>query len=383
MAEHKIGIILHGATGRMGSTQHLRNLVAIRDEGGLLLSNGDRLVPDPVLVGRSEERLAALAAANRVARWTTDLDAALADPANAVFFDSAITGYRAPLARRAIAAGKHVYLEKPIAPDLPEAMALARLADAAGVRNGVIQDKVHLPGLMKLRMLRDAGFFGRILSVKVDFGWWVFDGIFQPSQRTSWNYRRAEGGGLALDMFAHWRYILDRTIAPVTRILCRTAIHTPRRADEKGVAYDVDADDAHYALMELEGGIIVTLTASWATRLRRDDMLQVHVDGSLGSAVAGLHKCRTQSLFNTPKPPWNADVPQPMDFYSQWQDVPDNIAYRPSFRACWEDFLRHVAEGAPFVPTLLEGAKAVQLAELAYRSDTEGRWLDVEPLSLR
>ena len=382
MAERRLGIILHGATGRMGTTQHLRNLLAIRQEGGLRLHNGDRLMPDVLLAGRSPDKLQALAQAQGVARWSADLDQALADPANEVFFDCAVTGSRAPLAMRAIQAGKHVFLEKPIAPSLHEAMDLARAAHRAGVKNGVIQDKVNLPGLRKLRMLRDNGFFGRILSVKIEFGWWVFDGAFQPSQRSSWNYRQAEGGGMVLDMYAHFRYILDRVVAPVTRVLCRTAIHTPRRVDERGQEYDVDTDDAAYALMELEGGIIATLSSSWATRLRRDDMLTIHIDGTHGSAVAGLHDCRTQALVNTPKPPWNADMRQPKDFYSQWQDVPDNIAYPPSFRACWEEFLRHVGDGAPLVPTLLEGAKAVQLAERAYQSNAESRWIDVEPLTI-
>lgn len=380
MAERRLGIILHGATGRMGTTQHLRNLLDIRREGGLRLRNGDSLVPDVLLAGRDEAKLQALARASGGVRWSADLDAALADPANDIFFDCAITGYRAPNARKAIAAGKHIYLEKPIAPTLGEAMELVRLATAAGVKHGVIQDKVHLPGLMKLRMLREAGFFGRIHAVKLEFGWWVFDGFFQPSQRSSWNYRRDEGGGLVLDMYAHYRYILDRVVAPITRVICRTAIHTGRRADERGESYAVDTDDAAYGLMELEGGIIATVTSSWATRLRRDDMLQLNIDGSLGSAVAGLHDCKTQSLFNTPKPPWNADVRQPMNFYNQWQDVPDNLVYRPSFRACWEDFLHHVADDAPFVPTLLEGAKAVQLAALAYQSNVEGRWHDVPAL---
>jgi predicted dehydrogenase len=380
MTERRIGIIVHGATGRMGTSQHLRNLLDIEREGGVPLSNGDRLIPDVLLAGRDAGKLAALAAASGGARWTTDLDHALGDPANDIFFDCAITGYRAPFARKAIAAGKHVYLEKPIAPSLDEALELVRLATVAGVKHGVIQDKVHLPGLMKLRMLRDAGFFGRILSVQVEFGWWVFDGLFQPSQRSSWNYRQDQGGGLVLDMYAHFRYILDRVVAPVTRVVCRTAIQTPRRVDERGTAYDVDADDAAYALMELQGGIIATVTSSWSTRLRRDDMLQLKIDGTHGSAVAGLHDCRTQALVNTPKPPWNADSKQPMNFYTQWQDVPDNILYRPSFRACWEDFLRHVADDAPFVPTLLEGAKAVQLAELAYQSNTEGRWIDIPAL---
>lgn len=380
MADRRLGIILNGATGRMGTTQHLRNLMEIRREGGLLLSNGDRLMPDVILTGRSPEKLEALVLANDVLGWTENLDRALGDPGNDIFFDCSVTGYRAPLAKRAIAAGKHVYLEKPMAPDLDTALELTRLATQRGVKHGVIQDKVHLPGLMKLRMLRDAGFFGRILSVKIEFGWWVFDGIFQPSQRSSWNYRKAEGGGVALDMYAHWRYIVDRVVAPVTRILCRTAIHTPKRRDERGVDYDVDADDAAYGMLELEGGILATVSTSWATRLRRDDMLTIQIDGTHGSAVAGLHHCRTQALVNTPKPPWNADHPQPMNFYDQWQSVPDNIAYPPSFRACWDGFLRHVAEDAPFVPTFLEGAKAVQLAELAYQSDRESRWIDVPPL---
>ena len=381
MADRRIGIILHGATGRMGTTQHLRNLLALRAEGGLVLRNGDRLIPDVLLAGRNAEKLDALGRASGVDRWTTDLDSALSDRSNDVFFDCAVTGYRAPLARRAIDAGKHVFLEKPIAPTLDEAMDLVRRATIAGVKHGVIQDKIHLPGLMKLRMLRDAGFFGRILSVKIEFGWWVFDGAFQPSQRSSWNYRRDQGGGLVLDMYAHWRYILDRTIAPVTRVLCRTATHTRRRVDERDNSYDVDTDDAAYALMELDGGVIAVAINSWATRLRRDDMLVIHVDGTQGSAVAGLHACRTQALVNTPKPPWNADTPQPMNFFNQWQDVPDNMTYPPSFRACWEGFLRHVADDAPLVPTLLEGAKAVQLAELAYRSNMESRWVDVPALA--
>ena len=381
MTERRVDIILHGATGRMGTTQHLRNLLAIRQEGGLPLANGDRLMPDVLLAGRDAAKLEALAKASGGVRWSADLDAALSDSANDIFFDCAITGFRAGFARKAIAAGKHVYLEKPIAPTLDEAMELVRLAEAAGVKHGVIQDKVHLPGLMKLRMLRDAGFFGRILSAKLDFGWWVFDGFHQPSQRSSWNYRKDQGGGLVLDMYAHFRYILDRVVAPVESVVCRTAIQTPRRADEAGRPYDVDTDDAAYALMGLEGGAIATVSSSWSDRLRRDDMLQLKIDGTHGSAVAGLHNCFTQSIYTTPKPPWNADSPQPMNFYAQWQAVPDNLTYRPSFRACWEDFLRHVAEDAPFVPTLLEGAKAVQLAEIAHRSNAEGKWVTIPTLA--
>ncbi len=383
MGERRIGIIVHGATGRMGTTQHLaRALVAIRDEGGLALRKGDRLMPDPLLVGRSADKLAALAARFAIARWTTDLDAALAGSEDEVFFDCAPTGTRPALVRRALAAGKHVYVEKPTAPSLEEALDLARLAVRAGAKNGVIQDKVFLPGLQKLKYLRDSGFFGRILAVRIDFGWWVFDGDDQPSQRMSWNYRKRDGGGIVLDMYSHWRYIIDRVIAPVTRVSCIVKTHTQRRRDERGEMFDVDVDDAAYAVLELEGGIVATVTSSWATRVRRDDLLTIQIDGTHGSAVAGLHRCRIQPYAATPKPPWNADVPQPMDFYTQWQEMPDNTIYASSFRSCWEGFLRHLAEDAPFAPTLLEGAKGVQLAELAYRSSREGRWLDVPALTL-
>ncbi len=380
MAERRIGIIVHGATGRMGTTQHLaRALLAIRAEGGLALAGGDRLMPDPIVVGRDAGRLAALG----VQRWTTDLDAALANGDDELFFDCAPSGLRPALVRRALAAGKHVYVEKPTAPTLGEALDLARLARQRGRKNGVIQDKLFLPGLQKLKLLKDGGFFGRILAARIEFGWWVFDGELIPAQRTSWNYRKRDGGGLVLDMYSHWRYIIDRLIAPVTRIACIAQIHQPRRRDERGQAFDVDVEDAAYALLELEGGIVATLNSSWATRVRRDDLLTIHIDGTLGSAVAGLHRCRIQPHLATPKPPWNADVPQPMDFYAQWQDVPDTIAYPGPFRSCWEQFLRHLAEDAPFVPTLLEGAKGVQLAELALQASRERRFLDVPapPLS--
>jgi predicted dehydrogenase len=383
MAQRRIGIILHGATGRMGTTQHLdRALVAIRAEGGLALRNGDLLVPDPLLVGRSADKLAALAERYGIARWTTDIDAALSGSEDEIFFDCAPTGARPALVRSALAAGKHVYVEKPTAPSLDEAVDLARLATRAGRKNGVVQDKLFLPGLQKLKYLKDRGFFGRILAVRIDFGWWVFDGEEQPSQRMSWNYRKRDGGGIVLDMYSHWRYVIDRLVAPVTRISCIVKTHTPRRRDERGEPFDVDVDDAAYAMLELEGGIVATVASSWATRVRRDDLLSVQIDGTQGSAVAGLHRCRIQPHEATPKPPWNADVPQPMDFYAQWQEMPDNTAYPSSFRSCWEGFLRHVAEDAPFAPTLLEGAKGMQLAELAYRSSREGRWLDVPTLTL-
>jgi predicted dehydrogenase len=383
MGERRIGIILHGATGRMGTNQHLRRaLLAFRDEGGLALGNGDRLVPDPILVGRDPGKLSALASALQVERWTTDLDAALSERGDAVFFDCAATGTRPALVKRAIAAGKHIHIEKPTAPTLTEALELARLATRAGVKNGVIQDKLFLPGLQKLKLLRDSGFFGRILAVRLEFGYWIFDGEQQPAQRSSWNYKKREGGGLVLDMYSHWRYIIDRLIAPVTRVSALIKTHVPRRRDERGEPYDVDVEDGAYALLELEGGIPLTLTSSWATRVRRDDLMTIQIDGTLGSAVAGLHDCRIQPLAATPKPHWNPDAPQPMNFREQWQLVPDNAVYPSSFRQCWELFLRHVAEEAPFVPTLLEGAKGVQLAEAAYQSGRERRWIDLPALTI-
>jgi predicted dehydrogenase len=383
MGERRIGVILHGATGRMGTNQHLRRaLLAFRDEGGLALANGDRLVPDPILVGRDPAKLSALASALKVERWTTDLDAALSERGDAIFFDCAATGARPTLATRAIAAGKHIYLEKPTAPTLAAALELARLATRAGVKNGVIQDKLFLPGLQKLKLLRDSGFFGRILAVRLEFGYWIFDGEQQPAQRSSWNYKKREGGGLVLDMYSHWRYIIDRLIAPATHISALIKTHVPRRRDERGEPYDVDVEDGAYALLELEGGIPVTLTSSWATRVRRDDLMTIQIDGTAGSAVAGLHDCRIQPLAATPKPLWNPDAPQSMNLYEQWQLMPDNAVYPASFRRCWELFLRHVAEEAPFVPTLLEGAKGVQLAEAAYQSARERRWIDLPALTI-
>lgn len=383
MTERRLGIIVHGATGRLGSTQHLaRALMPIRAEGGLPLANGDRLVPDPVLVGRNADKLATLARTHGGLPWTTDLDEALSDPGNELFFDCAATASRIDVAGRAIEAGKHVFLEKPVAPSLEDALALAKRATDAKLKNGVIQDKVFLPGLVKIKRLVDDGFFGRIVSVRLEFGWWIFDGEERPAQRPSWNYRRSEGGGLALDMYPHWRYVIDQIVAPVRRVCAICPTHVPERRDEAGERYDVDVEDGVYALMELEGGIVATVTSSWATRVRRDDLLGFQIDGTLGSAVAGLHDCCTQTLAETPIPFWNPDAPQELDLLSQWKDAPDESPYPSSFRSCWEGYLRHLTEDLPFRATLLEGAKGVQLAELAVRSSREKRWLEVEELGV-
>jgi predicted dehydrogenase len=382
MPTRTIGIVIDGATGRLGTTQHLRALLAIRSEGGLPLKNGDRLMPQPVLLGRNPEKLAALADKSGGLKWSTDRDACLADPATDIYFDATATGGRPERGRRAFDAGKHVYLEKPIAENLEGALSLARAAETAGRKGGVVQDKLFLPGLKKLRKLYEANFFGRVLSIRLDFGWWVFDGEITPTQRPSWNYRRATGGGLILDMFAHWRYIFDRLLGPITAVSCRHMTAQPRRIDETGKPYDVDVEDHAFAIFELEGGILAQIGSSWASRVKRDDLLQIQVDGASGSAVAGLHRCFIQPAVATPRPFFSPEQPQAMVFDEQWQEMPEIEPFENGYRAGWELFLRHIADDAPFPAPLLEGAKSVQLAEACYRSHRERRWLELERLKL-
>jgi len=381
MADRRLGLIMHGVTGRMGYNQHLvRSILAIREQGGVALSNGDRLVIDPIIVGRDADKIERLAKKHNIARWSSDLDAVLANPEDTVFFDAGTTLMRASLIEKALAAGKHVYCEKPTSDSLEVAVNLAKTARASGLKHGVVQDKLFLPGLMKLKMLRDSGFFGDILSVRGEFGYWVFEGDWQPAQRPSWNYRKADGGGIILDMLCHWRYVLDNLFGEVKAVSCLGATHIPNRVDEKGVAYKADTDDAAYATFELEGGVIAQINSSWTTRVRRDDLVTFHVDGTHGSAVAGLHKCWTQHRVNTPKPVWNPDQPQTMNFFNDWEEVPDNWPAQNGFKAQWEMFLRHVAEDAPWEYGLEAGAKGVQLAELGLKSWAERRWLDVPKL---
>jgi predicted dehydrogenase len=383
MALHNIGIIMNGVTGRMGTNQHLiRSIVAIRDQGGVALPDGDAIMPDPILVGRSEHKLRALAAAHGVERWSTDLDACLANSRDTIYFDAQTTTRRAAGVRAAVAAGKHIYCEKPIAADLATALELARLTRSAGVKNGVVQDKLWLPGLRKLKRLIDSGFFGRILSVRGEFGYWVFEGDWQPAQRPSWNYRKEDDGGIIVDMLCHWRYVLDSLFGPVRAVSCLGATHIPERVDEQGQPYAATADDAAYATFEIEGGIIAQINSSWCVRVYRDELFSLQVDGTHGSAVAGLRECRAQQRVHTPRPVWNPDIPNPIDFWDTWQEVPDNVIFENAFKIQWELFLRHVARDEPFRWDILEGAKGVQLAELGLRSWAERRWLDVPELSL-
>ncbi len=383
MKERRIGIIMHGVTGRMGMNQHLiRSVLAIRAEGGVALGDGSRLVPDPIIVGRNAGKIEALARRLGVERWTADLDAALADPADELFFDAASTALRPALLRRAIDAGKHVYCEKPVSEGFEAALDIARHARAKGVKNGIVHDKLDLPGLVKLRRLRDSGFFGRILSVRGEFGYWVFEGDWVPAQRPSWNYRRADGGGIISDMLCHWRYVLDNVVAPVRAVSCFGATHIPERWDESGRRYDADTDDAAYATFELEGGIVAQINSSWTVRVRRDDLVTFQVDGTHGSAVAGLHRCLSQHRVNTPKPVWNPDQPQSLNFFEGWEEVPDLQVFDNGFKLQWEGFLRHIAEDGPWSYDLMEGAKGVQLAELGYQSWRERRWLDVPAIEV-
>lgn len=382
MGERRIGVIINGASGRMGTTQHMANLLAIVFEGGLPLANGDRLIPELTLVGRDAVRLKTLAVTHGNQRWTTSLEEALAGP-DRIFMDCANTGGRPERVRQAIAAGKHIFIEKPTAPTVDEAMDLARLADRAGLKHGVIQDKLFLPGFARLLDVSKFGFFGRILSVKIDAGSWIFDGLEdQVCQRPSWNYRKAQGGGLALDMMAHWRYMIDRLAAPITDVCAVMTTALPERVDEAGHRYTVDAEDTNYALLKIEGGAVGVITNSWATRPRRDDTMVVQIDGTQGSAVAGRFRCFTQSAADTPEAFIAAAPRGGVDLMAHWREVPDPGTDKNPFRQCWEAFLRHVAEDAPYLPTLVEGAKAVQLADLAYRSAAEQRWMKLPDLKL-
>ncbi len=381
MARRPIGIVVNGVTGRMGYRQHLvRSLLAIREDGGLPSADGTRIWPEPVLVGRSAVRLEEIARRHGLTEWTTDLDDALARDDVEIYFDTQVSAARDKAIRAAIDAGKHVYTEKPLATDLTSAVELLRLARAAGVRHGVVQDKLFLPGLRKLKRLVAGGFFGRILSVRGEFGYWVFEGDWQVAQRPSWNYRAADGGGIVMDMFPHWQYVLEQLFAPVRAVQCVAATHIPVRVDESGAEYEATAEDAAYAIFELDGGIVAQVNSSWAVRVHRDELVEFQVDGTLGSAVAGLRECRVQHRATTPMPVWNPDLPATEEFRAQWQRVPDNEEFENGFKAQWSAFLRHVVDGAPFPWDFAAGARGVQLGELGLRAAREGRRIEVPEL---
>ncbi|NLX15320.1 MAG: Gfo/Idh/MocA family oxidoreductase [Phycisphaerales bacterium] len=372
---------MNGVTGRMGTNQHLvRSIMAIRQQGGVRISENETIMPEPLLVGRNAAKLTQLAAATGVEKWSTDVDAALADKHYSVYFDAQTTNRRVEWVKKAIAAGKHIYCEKPTALSTKEALELYTLAEKAGVRHGVVQDKLWLPGLMKLKMLVDMGFFGRILSVRGEFGYWVFEGDTIPSQRPSWNYRKEDGGGIIFDMLCHWRYMLDNVVGAVRSVSCLGATHIPRRWNETGQPYACTADDAAYTTFLLDGDIVAQFNSSWCVRVRRDDLLTIQVDGTQGSAVAGLRQCLIQPLAATPAPVWSPDIDSPINHYDTWSPVPTNMPYDNAFKVQWELFLRHVVKGEPFRWNLLEGAKGVQLAELGLESWRKRSWRDVPEL---
>jgi len=383
MEQVRVGIIMNGVTGRMGGRQHLaRSIAAIRDDGGIDLGDGRVIMPDPILVGRNEDKLRELAEKYKVSRWTTDLEAALADSNDTVYFDALSTTRRVEAVSKAIRAGKTIYCEKPTATNLADALELARLAKQAGVKSGVVQDKLFLPGLRKLKRLIDGGFFGDLLSFRLNFGYWVFEGDWQAINRPSWNYRKEDGGGLILDMYPHWRYVLDNIIGPVRSVFCHSEIHIPQRWDEAGREYRATAEDAAYGMFKFDNGVIAQFTTSWATRPYRDEIAEWQIDGTLGSAIVGLRDCKVQSRAQTPRAVWNPDIPNPIDFRGGWAAVPDNEEFPNAFRVQWEMFLRAVVNDEPFAWDLLEGAKGVQLAELALQSVQERRWIDVPELAV-
>jgi predicted dehydrogenase len=380
---HRVGIIMNGVTGRMGTNQHLvRSICAIRKQGGVKLSDGERILPEPILVGRNEIKLQELASAYGIDRFTTSLDEALADPSNSIYFDAQTTGRRVDAVKKAIGAGKHVYCEKPTAVTSAAAYELYSAAKAAGVKNGVVQDKLWLPGVEKLKTLIDSGFFGEILSVRGEFGYWVFEGNTPVlPQRPSWNYRKEDDGGIIVDMLCHWRYVLDNLFGEVKAVSCLGATHIKERVDEAGKRYRCTADDSAYATFELAGGVIAHINSSWTVRVRRDDLLTLQVDGTKGSAVAGLRDCVVQHQSATPRPTWNPDVDSPIKYMEGWTRVPDYQLFDNAFKIQWEMFLRHVVKDEPWRYTLLEGAKGVLLAEKGLESWAQRRWVDVPSLT--
>ena len=378
---HEVGIIMNGVTGRMGLNQHLRRSIwAIIKQGGLALGPAEVILPKPVLVGRNSAKLEAISAECGGIPWTTNLDQVLGDAKYSVYFDSQTTDRRAADVKKAIAAGKNIYCEKPVADTLAVALELWQRAEAAGVKHGVVQDKLWLPGLRKLQTLKDLGFFGRIFSVRGEFGYWVFEGDTVKAQRPSWNYRKEDGGGIIIDMLCHWRYVLDNLFGAVQSVSCLGATHIPTRWDEHGLPYQATADDAAYASFEIEGGIIAHFNSSWCVRVRRDDLLTIQVDGTKGTAVAGLRECWVQHYGGTPKPVWNPDIAQPINFYDGWQKVPEQDSFDNAFKIQWELYLRHVVKNEPFRWGLKEGAKGVQLAEKGIESWQKRAWVDIPAL---
>ncbi|OZE87253.1 oxidoreductase [Rhodococcoides fascians] len=376
-------IAMNGVTGRMGYRQHLlRSILPIRDAGGLLLDDGSRIQVEPILVGRNEAKLQELCSRHGIAEYTTDSASVIDDASVDIYFDAQVTSRRAEALSSAMKAGKHIFTEKPTAETLTQAIELARIGQNAGITAGVVHDKLYLPGLVKLKRLVDEGFFGRILSLRGEFGYWVFEGDGQPAQRPSWNYRAEDGGGIVVDMFCHWNYVLEGILGKVETVIAKTATHIPTRWDEQGNEYAATADDAAYGIFEMENGVVAQINSSWAVRVFRDELVEFQIDGTHGSAVAGLRNCVAQHRSHTPKPVWNPDLPVSEPFRDQWLEVPANADLDNGFKLQWEEFLRDVVAERPHRYGLLSAARGVQLAELGLRSSAEGRRLDVPEIAL-
>ena len=386
--------MMNGVTGRMGTNQHLiRSISAIIEQGGVKVSPELTLMPDPILTGRNENKLKALAETHGVKaqgqpfKYTTDIAGTFAGKHGdyEIFFDASGTLQRAGFLEQACASPmiKAVYCEKPTATESKEAIRLAEMVQNAGKKNGVVQDKLWLPSFRKVRMLQDLDFFGEILSVRGEFGYWVFTGLDydQPAQRPSWNYRKEDGGGMMIDMFCHWDYVIRNLFGPIQSLVAHGNVDLPERRHEDGSIFKGTADDSAYAMFLLENGVMCQFNSSWCTRVRRDDLLTVQIDGTKGSAVAGLREVYIQSAAETPKPVWNPDIPQPIDFYAGWQKMPNNIEYDNAFKIQWELFLRHVALDEAFEWDLMAGARGVQLAELGMESWQGRKWVDVPALN--
>ncbi len=383
MSTRTVSIVMNGVTGRMGYRQHLlRSILAIRDDGGVVLDDGSRLQVEPILVGRNAEKLSEMAKRHDIASYTTDLDAALSDAAAPIYFDAQVTSERKKAILKAVSAGKHVYTEKPIAESVDEGLELASAAKTSGVINGVVHDKLYLPGLIKLRRLIDSGFFGRVLSVRGEFGYWVFEGDLTPSQRPSWNYRAEDGGGVVLDMFCHWNYVMENLFGAVRAVTAKAVTHIPERWDEQGNRYDATADDAAYAIFELENDVIAQINSSWAVRVDRAELVEFQVDGTHGSAVAGLFGCRVQPRVRTPKPVWNPDQPTDEDFRAHWEQIPDNEPFGNGFRAQWARYLKDVDAGRQHEYDFMAGVRGLQLVEAGLRSSSEGRRVEIQRAQL-
>lgn len=378
MKENRIGIIMNGVTGRMGTNQHLmRSIVEIIRQGGVKLSKEETIIPEPVLVGRNEAKLEKLAEMSGISRYTTNLEEALSDKGNKIYFDAQTTGRRYDAVKKAITAGMHIYCEKPAAVDSAQAMELYKLCLQNKLKSGVVQDKLWLPGILKLKKLINNDFFGRIISVRGEFGYWVFEGHSIPSQRPSWNYRKEDDGGIIMDMLCHWQYLLENLFGKINSVSCLGTTHIPERVDENGQTYKCTAEDAAYSTFKLDGDIIAQFNSSWTTRVRRDDLLTVHVDGTHGSAVAGLRRCFMQTYENTPRPVWNPDVEQPIRFLENWVEVGAREEYDNAFKIQWELFLKHVMGDEPFPWNLMEGARGIQLAEKGLESWEKRKWIDI------